>query len=107
MSKLVGPEIGKNLAVHINDRRKFLPREANHFIVGRLVGNHVNGFVINFVLVEPPLGFVTPPAIWLHEQTYSFRFHIRTLRDKSTFFKCELIRGESMARIWMPPEAAR
>jgi hypothetical protein len=45
------------------------------------------------MLLEPALGFITPPAIWFHEQTYSFRFHTLKLRDNPAFFKCELNRS--------------
>ena len=92
-SELVRAEIREDFAIHINHGGKFLSGEIDHFIVSRLVRNHIHRFIINLMLVEPTLGFVAPAAIWFHEQSYFLWFHTAKLRDNPTFFKCELKRS--------------
>jgi hypothetical protein len=65
--QLVRPEIRKHVAIHINYRRQLLPRKPDHLVECSLVGYHVDALVINPLVVQPPDGFMTPPAVRLYE----------------------------------------
>src|SRR5215831_16141229 len=66
-SQLIRTEIGKDFTVDIDNRRKLLTGKPNHFIISGFIRNHIDGFVINLMLVQPALSFIAPAAIWLHE----------------------------------------
>ena len=73
--ELFRPKVREDFAVHVNHRRQFLTGKPDHFVVGRLVGEDVDRFVINAVIVQPTLGSMAPRAVILDEKSNSFWLH--------------------------------
>jgi hypothetical protein len=67
LSQFIGPEIGQNLAIYFYDRRQALARKPDHLIKRSLVGHHVNGVILDPVLIEPVGCLVAPAAVGLDE----------------------------------------
>lgn len=65
--ELVRAEVGKNFALHIDHRREFLSRKANHLVKGSLIRCHIDSLIIHRLIIQPPNRFVTPPAIRFYE----------------------------------------
>jgi len=80
--QLFRAKIGQHLAIGFQHRRKFLAGKADHLIKGSFIGDDINLFVVNIVVIQPPHGFVTPPTIGFDEQTW-FRFHNYSFVDEA------------------------
>jgi hypothetical protein len=49
--QLIGPEIGEDLAVHIDYRSEILTGKPNHFVISRFIGDDVHFFIGHPVIV--------------------------------------------------------
>src|SRR5215471_1415902 len=52
LGQLIRPEIGQKLAIHLDHRRQFLARKADHLVESRFIGNNIDFLVIYVVLIE-------------------------------------------------------
>src|SRR5664280_1023974 len=85
LRQLLGAEIGKYLAVDVQNRSQVLAGELDHFGKGRFVGNHIDRFIIHAVCIQPAHGLMAPAAIWLDEESDPFWFHNLYSRRFGTF----------------------
>src|SRR5205814_1693379 len=57
IGELVGAKIGKDFAIDLDDRGKFLAGEAHHFIIGSFIGHDIDFLVIDAMRIQPACGF--------------------------------------------------
>src|ERR1700744_226974 len=67
--QLFRTEIREYFSIHLQHRCHFLAGKADHFLKGRVIGDDINLFVLDVLVVEPADRLVAPSAIWLDKQS--------------------------------------
>ena len=66
--QLARPEVRQDFAIHVNHRRGCLAGEPIHLFVSFLVGDDIQNFILDAVLIEPIHRLRAPAAEWFDEQ---------------------------------------
>jgi len=73
--ELIGPEIGEDFAINLDDRGQILAGKPDHFVKSRFVRDYVHPLIIQIMVIQPAHGLVAPAAIRFYEESDPFWFH--------------------------------
>jgi hypothetical protein len=85
LSQLVGAKVGEDFSVNFDHRSEVLSGQPDHLVERGFIGDHVDAFVLDAVVIKPLHRLMAPTTIRLNEQPNPLRFHDYTLPENATF----------------------